>query len=490
MQKVQTKNQLYVKEDSLVRVFLHVNLLETKLRQFIIPISRTTQGISTPYHKVSRIGLSEVPDFIVPPQFHPLTPHAQIVYDLPPLIQRAFHFMDYSMCFHRDPFEADEPSEYSYEDFQKKTDTLNSILKIVTDPVSRHGLSPDVFRMLFEMVLKHIIHPLPKVSKEAEFSEYTITYYIKHWEHIVIVHQILRAMMFDHSHFSPLLSKQFSKKLVDCLETPLRSEQQQFEETIKIIIENYVGQRQHLLKHMISKLINYIENIIDYTSIGSILRLLVSYFLSLETPFSTNNHKIFRNLLFPLISTYDSSNFEKPIQDLELIFASQDPENAFWCLQYLFNHRPKTSVKKEILFYNLLTSLLPFLPDTLFLNTAPIVVKLLSRCISSSNVSVCLFAIMFCDNQDLINTFKPVPELVVKYLLPATKETLTSRDDDIKDYGTSLLNKLTPFDHQKTKNTENNEYLMKKWMQIANLAQLVETEEKLFISSMRSIYDN
>lgn len=458
----------------------------------VIPISRVVQGISTPYHKNTRFGQTELPDFLVPPQFHPLTPHAQIIYDLPPLIQRAFHFMDYKMCFHKDPFEADEPSEYSYQEFQKKTDTLNSILKIVTDPVSRHGLAPDVFRMLYDMVLKHIFHPMPRVSKEAEFSEYTTTYYIKHWDHIVIVHQILRAMMCDHSHFSPLLTKHFSKRMVDSLETPLRSEQQQFEETIKFIIENYIGQRQALLKHMISKIINYVENVIDYTCIASILRLLVTYFLSLEPPLSTSNHKIFRTVLFPLISTYDSSNFEKPIQDLELIFASSEPANAFWCLQYLNNHWPKTSVKKETLFYNLFVNLLSLLPDTLFMTTAPIVVKLLSRCISSSNLSTCLFAIMFCDNQELLDTFKPVPELITEYLVPAVKDAISNRDEEITEYGTSLLSKITPFEHypkSKVFMHKNNDS-KSIWIKIAKEANNSDINIEKFTKSLDLIFND
>lgn len=422
--------------------------ISTNMSPSIIkPSQNIPRNVSTPRSRFPRYEDTSPPELALCIENHPLTPHAQVVLDIPPLIERCFKFMDYTMCIQVSIADTLQTDEEELNEAQKKADTLHSILRVVNDPISRHAISENAYRLLFHAMCKHIFHEHVNVKKEAEYSEFTTVYYIRNWNHLVIAHKILRALMHDHGRFMEFLTKDFAKKLIDSLDTPIRSEQQQFEETAKMIIEGYIGQRHNMLSYMISLLINYADGVTDTTAIGSILRLFTAYFMSFEPPLKTINYMIFRTVIFPLLSTHGAADFENPLCDLSLIFQASDAATALWCLKYLDSHWPKASVKKELTFLRHLTSLIPVLPSTLLSSTASIIIKLLSKSVRSASVSISIFAIMYCNNEDFLNVYKPTPELILKFLIPATREATKMWKNEIQEYAHELLNKLSSFEH-------------------------------------------
>lgn len=381
---------------------------------------------------------------ILPTKLPPLTPHAHILVDLNPLLQRIDMNTKYELVqlvFFQD--EVEDP------EIKKKTETLSNILKLMNDPIYRHGVSNDIFISIFQLCTSHIFRNSIRLQDRNEFSEVKIMYRITNREHLKICHQLLRALMLDHSTFTSLLTSSLCKSLVNSLDTPVLEEQQQFEETIKLIIESYIGQRHDILHYMTDRIIAYYDNVNQYSSIAPILRLFFSYYTSLQPPMKQSAFLTFRTVFYPLYSTPYAYNFEQALSELSLFFQIQDPAATFWCLKYLYMHWPKANPKKINTFLNQLTNILPYLPEGVFQASAPLILQSFANVISSPHVATCVNAIIYCNNEQFLQAFKNVPQLVVQYLLPAVKSAIDIWKNDARELASQLRSKLTTFERSK-----------------------------------------
>lgn len=372
---------------------------------------------------------------------HPQTPNVQIVAQLSPLVQRCLQFSDYDIVL-----DGSIPVHPPIPAVTKKLETLANIFRIVDDPVSRRSLPQSSIEELFEMIKLHIFHDIPAFKPPNEFSEIVATYVVKNWEHIEIVHMILQTLMKDQSTFCHLIDKEFTFKLVRQLDTPVFEEQQEIEKDLKIILESYVGYRTHILHCMLTKLIAYLDGVKYLSwSVGPILRLFLSYFNSLSGPVKQSNFLLFRTVFYPLFSTELAYHFEAPLHDLALFFQARDPATALWCLQYLKNHWPRTSTRKQILFLHQITIFLPTLPATMFDKVGPLVLQVLTPYITSEHWQVSLNATLFCADDSFIDVYKPIPDAIEKYLIPAAKVLLGHWREDERELAGMFLEKLNAF---------------------------------------------
>ena len=380
------------------------------------------------------------------PIFHPLTPHVHALQDIMPLIARCT-FVDSSEYV---IIERKARLNESYDqNFIKKKETLAAILKLVNDPVYRHSLSADTFNIIFQMTQSHIFRTSSKPPPKNEYSEVSMKYEISKWDHLNLCHKIMRALMLDHSAFTSLLDKQLCKSLVNALDTPVEEEAAAFEETIQVIINGYVGQRSDILKFMTEKVIAYYDNPERYVQMQSLLRLFYEYYTSLEPPLSQNAFMTFRTVFFPLFTTPYAYEFEKPLCDLSVFFEVQDPATTFWCLKYMTNHWPVASIKKITLYLHHLIDLLPYLPDAVLPQAGPLVIRNFARIIGSPHIGTTVEAILYCDNEQFLQVFKNMPEVISKGFIPAVDRACRLWKKDSREIAKSLRDKLNQFDHAK-----------------------------------------
>lgn len=438
----------------------------------IIPLGRTNENVvATP--GVRNYSSLTKNSSLLQTKLPPLTPHAHILVDILPFIQRIDLNTKYELVemVISDNFEEDQ-------EIKKKTETLSNILKLMNDPIYRYGVPIDVFTAIFNLASAHIFRNSIRPQDRNEFSEVKLIFRITNWEHLKICHQIIRALMLDHNAFVALLTPDFCKSLVSSLDTPVTEEQNQFEETIKLIIESYIGQRHDILHYMTNKVIAYYDNVNQYSSIASILRLFFAYYTSLQPPLKQSAFLTFRTVFYPLYSTPYAYNFEQPLSELSLFFQIQDPATTFWCLKYLHMHWPKTNPKKSLVFLNQLTNLLPYLPEAVFAMSAPLIIQMFSSAISSPHVSTCVNAIIYCDNEQFLHAFKNVPQLIVQYLIPAVTSAKDIWKKDARELASQLLQKLSMFERSKqTKEIQPRKDVIPIWGQIA---QIASTQDEIF----------
>lgn len=380
----------------------------------------------------------EVEKDFVEPRTHPLTPHVTQLPDIMPLIARYEQFMDYRIIsvttMHPHP---------PVEIVQRKTEMLLKVLKLVQDPVQRHFLSVDTYYKMFDMLKKHIFHPLPAFQPPNIYSEIISNFYVTNWEHVDICHTILQSMLCDSDVFATLIDNEFTENLIRQLDTPVQIEKNQVENDLHVIIEHYVGYRNHILHCMLSKVISYLDSFKAYTaSMGPILRLFLNYFMTLKPPLKQNTILLFKTVFYPLYSSEYAGLFETSLQDLSAFFQLQDPGTSVWCLNYLKQHWPRASSQKQMLFLRQLECLMQFLPDVMEKITEPLV-KILSQCIISENVNISMTATTICNSPDFLNLIKPTPDFITNYLIPFTKRAVDHWNEDQREYAQSLLKNLS-----------------------------------------------
>ena len=402
------------------------------------------------------------------PIFHPLTPHVHALQDIIPLISRCENNNDnitYRIIPRQENFE-----NKSNSNIDKKRETLTNICKLVSDPIFRHTLNIETYNNIIELAKSHIFRPSEKYPLVNEYGEGDNKYDIENWEHLDLCHKILRSLMLDHNSFTGFLTKKLCKSLVDSLNTPVQEELKAFEETIKIILDNYIGQRNHILKYMTENVIAYNDTLEGTDQIAPLLRLFYRYYTSLEPPLKQNAFMTFRTVFFPLISTPYAYEFEKPICELSLFFEVQDPATTFWCLKYMTNHWPVQNTKKIALFLHHMTDFLPYLPESLLSQAVPMVARNFAAVIGSPHVKTSIEAILYCDNFDFLNVFQNMPEVYSKYFIPAVDEACKSWKNDAQSIAQSLRSKLSQYDHSVKKEEKYNSSAI--WKQIKSSTSL------------------
>ena len=437
------------------------NLKVLRPPPIVIPIGTRSLPISnTPTPPLPKIK-NETQDILkFKKVLHPLTPHVQVGHSLMPLIQRVQGTdIDHSLVFktknefylERDKVLNRSPSAASIwyvnddPEVAKINETLNTILKLISDPIYRHGIPPETYATLIELSKENIFREPTKVELPSEFSEVSVIYQIMNWDNVDLYHQILKTLMLDYSNFSGFLNPTFSKKLVEALDTPVFAEQNAFEEIINQIINNFAGHRQDILKYMMEKVIAYIDGAVGSNVMAPLLRSFMSYFTSLKPPLKQSVFMTFRTVFYPLFATTHAYEFETPLRQISMFFQAQDPATAFWCLKYLSKHWPITNTKKVLLYLHELTGLVAYIPESVFQSAAPIIAKSFSCSIESPHVTTSVYAILFCQNDMFFSIFKNAPELVAKYIMPAVDKACNIWKTDAREIAESLKEKLSVF---------------------------------------------
>ena len=376
---------------------------------------------------------------------HRDTTNGKIIEELVPLIQGSYQFMEYDFIKVLAGHEF-QPRPPSYN-AKKKRETIETIESIVLDPVLRNALSLDIIQELVEFIKRHIFRKIPKFQEPNEFSEVSQNYIIQNWEHILQIHSIFQNLLTDIDFFGPLLNNDFTQKLVQQLDSPNEEESETIEKEIAFILMNYVGYRNNILHHLLSRVVLYLDGVKTYTlSMAPTLRLFLDYFRSLPLPLKQNNFLLFRTVFYPLFSTDLAYMFESSLHELSGFFQMLEPATALWCLNYLKSHWPCASTTKQILFFHQFMNLLPTQPATILEKVGPLVLKTIAPCITSQNYRVACLAISFASDPDFIAVYKPIPDAILEILMPAVKEAATNHwNEYTREIALRLLDQLSDF---------------------------------------------
>ena len=136
------------------------------------------------------------------------------------------------------------------------------------------------------------------------------------------------------------------------------------------------------------------------------------------------------------------------------------------------NHWPVASIKKVTLYLHHLIDLLPFIPDAVLPQAGPLVIRNFARIIGSPHIGTTVEAILYCDNEQFLQVFKNMPEVISKGFIPAVDNACKLWKKDSREIAKSLRDKLNQFDHSK-KEEDNTKQINRKetWKDIKSMAE-------------------
>jgi hypothetical protein len=373
-----------------------------------------------------------------------IPPHARILSDIPVFLQRCREFSDYPICqLSPATFEPHPPIPA----FNAKAEALNVLLAILNEPSLRATLPKEFYRELFSTLEPDLRRSIPAFRPPNTFSEVPVIYIIKNWTHVLVAHRIVQSIIQDRFVFTPLFEPAFAAGLVHQLDTPVFEEREEVETALHILMADYAGFRRPMLRIMLAKLVAYLDGVKYLTlSIAPILRLLITYFSTLNGPIKQSNYLLFRTVFYPLFAMELADLYESALVDLCGYFQTRDPATAFWCLRYLKTHWPCTSTPKQMLFFRQAIALIPMLPMTMFDSVGPVILRALKRCVMSEHFQVALNAAVFCSTPQFLELFRSIPDEVTKFLLFSARTASAHWNPEAREVAAFLVDAVREFE--------------------------------------------
>ena len=469
--KVQSHNQRHPILQSLSRT---KNAISVRSRKFSFTPGQQPPVLLNNSHSFLNLNEDKYLSDVAQQISHPLTPHAQLISDIPSLINRTLKYMNYKV--YQSISSKNNANVDNKPESRKKMETLGNILALLQDPVLKHSLDDNVIESLVNLVNAHIFRSIGNYVMDHEYSEFSTKYSLTNWEHIHVIYRIFNCLLLHHSCFSRFISSDFARKIVNQLRTPIDVERDELEKVLKKIVHSYPNQRQPLMQCMLSAVIRYLDTQEDAVVIAPILRCFYDYFLSLKPPIKAVNFTIFQSVLYPLYATSGFKDFENVLMEMSMIFQVAEPNIAFWCLKYLHNHWPKSDPKKEGIFLRHLTNLLPLIPSDVIGEAMPIIALDMSKGIGSDSFATAAFCITFCNDDGFLGVFQSYPELIGKYLAPAAKRATKYWKQDVKEYAINLYSRLQEISGVIEDDSEKDKY--KNWKSILRMASKKYTKQR------------
>ena len=226
------------------RLSQNTRIISPKLPPIVIPFSpSSTESNSQP--RVIQYQYQQHNDIVYDKKLYPLTPHPQVSVNINPDLEHLRLQFDYSLI-------SEFETEKQTPEFNAKTDSLNSLITITKNPLLRNSISQFSLSDLFDILVLHIILPLPSLPPENPYAEFSSPYYYRNWTHLEKCHTIFLQLLSLPS-FQNFLSFPFLQKLISQLDTPVNEAHKPLENEIITIMNNFHHERLHIIRTLLSK---------------------------------------------------------------------------------------------------------------------------------------------------------------------------------------------------------------------------------------------
>jgi hypothetical protein len=360
------------------------------------------------------------------------------------MIQECTEFTDYPIVLLHDVLFTPEPPAPA---FARTTRNLFRIHKALVDPTTGKMLSQSSIHHLFRLISSKLFRPIPSFRGPSELFDLTDICIVKNWSHIELFHQMLQFLMRDPHTCGSFIDADFVSQLIRQLDSPVYEERHELEVDLRIVIELYKRHRRLILQGLLAKVISFLDGVRTFSaSIDHVLRLFQCYFASIPGQMPQSNFLMFRTVFYPLFGTELSFLFEHSLSELCFFFQAQDPATAFWCLKYLRRHWPKSSSRKQSVFFRQLCGLLPLLPLTMFAKVAPVIVRTIAPCLTSCHWEIALAATLFCAQDSFLSVFRASPDVISSVVMESAKRATEHWNEEERAAADCFFDKLKKFD--------------------------------------------
>ena len=369
------------------------------------------------------------------------TPHPHVSVSIQRLLEKCSNFWDYTIIRAPDVFMITSSSPDLDETSVKKSEALEQILKVLSDPLQRKACGFESLLQLDTFLKKQLFHPIPVLPSENEFDEKQTTYTVTNWTHIELSYQIMEALIRDVDVSGTFVSLELVKDLVDMFMSPVREEQQAVERILKLIFESYPALRKSLLRFLHAKVMVCIEGE-KIPGMASILRLFTHYFENYVDHLTQTHMLLFKTTFFPLFGTSFVARFDKALGTLVSFFCERDSALGLWCLRYLVSHFPVQSSGKQAVFLKQIENVLPVLPRTAMGEVSNEMASFISKCLMSSALLVIMPTLVMVNSPGFSGLLRSCDEKGQRALVAGLKTAARHWKKEIAELAQQILSNV------------------------------------------------
>ena len=359
----------------------------------------------------------------------PLTPMARN--DIRRLLRSTFPKFDFRYI-----------SVYSLSDFQKNDEDGSKKVDHIIQIFATAGNEDKA--TIAKCVMSNLIRETPKFERPNLFAESSPIYTVSNSEQLEKLHFLFQKIIESNPS---IMSRRFINQLIRQLDSNVDFERNEIEKEIIIYLKNNHAARPFIIHGLMSRLIVFLENAVQNSpySISSILRIFVFYFNNVLTgKLSNRAFLMFQTVFFPLLANENYLLYEKPLKDISSFFLKKKPEMALWAINYLCQHWPISSPRKELAFLQQLGFLLNFTDPDQVDSVAQSVSRAMAKCISSQTMNVSVSAMLDLQSNSILSYFDESRKgMFLNDLIPALEIASKNWKEQLREMSSKLLSHLS-----------------------------------------------
>lgn len=307
---------------------------------------------------------------------------------------------------------------------QVKAQTLHEMLEYITNQcgVITENIYPEVVGMFAANLFRSIPPPVNPIGDAFDPEEDEPVLELA-WPHLHIVYEFFLRFV-ESPDFNTNLAKRyidqsFVLNLLELFDSEDPRERDFLKTTLHRIYGKFLNLRAFIRRSINNVFYHFIYETERHNGIAELLEILGSIINGFALPLK-DEHKIFLSrVLIPLHKAKSLSLYHPQLAYCVVQFLEKDPSVAEEVMLGLLKYWPKVNSPKEVMFLNEVEEVLDVMDPTEFLKVQVPLFQQLARCINSNHFQVAERALLFWNNEYVINIMSENLGKILPIVFPA-----------------------------------------------------------------------
>ena len=356
--------------------------------------------------------------------------------------------------------------------------SLKTVLSIVSDPVKRKTMHVESMQCLNAFIKKYLLFHVPNVKRANPYDERATKYELTCFKLISIIYNIFYQLLLDLNIYKCFVDDALIKCMFEkMVNSPVLEERRLIERAFEVLLQNYNGKKKLIKQLLLAKTSLIIDG--DYFfGTENILNLIEFFFRNEKFQKNIGQYddlvKLFQNSIYPIVLSNSLSEFEASFNKLTALFTKNSPNLSFWCLKYLANHFPVTNQQKQKIFLKQIDVLLPNMAPRTLTTAAKEMLKIFGGAIESlSTANIAEVSMMLMD-EGFVGLFMCVPDETRKYLIKPLITAAEHGKEMSKQMSLQVLEKFKDINDSQNNSFDKNQKVRSKiWRELKRKANNV-----------------
>jgi len=243
------------------------------------------------------------------------------------------------------------------------------------------------------------------------------------WVHMQFVYEFLLRVL-ESPDFQPTVAKKnidqkFTLQMLELFDSEDPREREFLKTVLHRIYGKFLGLRAFIRKNINNIFLRFIYESDQFLGVGELLEILGSVINGLALPLKDEHRVFLTKVLIPLHKGKKLSYYHAQLAYCVVQFIEKDPDLTPSVISGLLKFWPKTSSAKEVLFLGEVEEILDTIDSSQFKIIQENLFRQIARCVTSSHFQVAERALMYWNNEYIMNLIDENSNVILPIMFPA-----------------------------------------------------------------------